>query len=113
MADSRRSYMTVFGAVCWELFAIRGAKNFADVQRHLAEHGHDFSRDTIRNYVTGRTCVPARFAVALSDSLSLDQAERDLLADSFAYGQAERLGHWYLERGIRSWPQYRRRGVEP
>ena len=80
--------MTEFGCEVWVLAAKRGITTQRALARVLREAtGYEMHDDTVRNYLQGRTAVPARFLRMLDKAFDLTEEEKASLGLVFAWGE--------------------------
>ncbi len=84
--------LTRFGAVVLSLMAERGVTTVAGLCAVLADHGKEYKRSRISNWLYGKHPADAAFCQAMDAVLELREEERVKLALAFTFGQHEHLG---------------------
>lgn len=83
-----QQHMSEFGRTLYSLMLTRGIEHRQDLLQKLRENErYPMSQARLSYYFNGQRSVDPKFVVYVAELLKLNKAERQRLADAYAFGQ--------------------------
>lgn len=78
------SNLSALGQALWQIAATHGITSKSKIWKIAKEEGHDVSRGTVYNYLSGQQKMPRQFLQALDAKLHFTKEEKRQLVASFS-----------------------------